>query len=684
MGTRCWIVSQAALMLLATGGWAQQMKVDSAGCADCHATSKHGGRFPDEVSRSAHAGMECLDCHSDRGVVDPTRDPVHQRKDPAFQVTDTACRQCHVEAAEQYKVHGRFDAGANPDIPQCASCHGDHDIQPSAVGNSHTHPANLPNTCGKCHENIDLTRKYEILFDKAIDNYKSSVHGRATKGGVFVAATCNDCHSTGGSAHQILSAGNAESSVNHFNIPKTCGRCHNGVEHDFWEGIHGKLVARGKTDSPVCTSCHGEHGIISPGDPRSPVSKARVAEQTCARCHESVTLNEKYGIPSGRLRTFIDSYHGLKTKAGDPAVANCASCHGVHRILPSTDPTSTIHSANLRHTCGSCHPGISEELANTPIHDVTGQGLRTAAANVIERFYIIAIWAIIGLMVVHWLFDLGRHLHHVFTAKPQIRRMRTGEVWQHALLMISFIVLVISGFALRFNESWFARFFFGWPGGFELRGVVHRIAAVIFGITVLWHLVFVAVTHRGREFVRDMIPHPRDVRQFWNRILYNIGRRPAPPRFGRFSYVEKAEYWALVWGTAVMILTGIMLWFDNWIVNVLPKGALDIALVVHYWEAWLATLAILVWHMYSTVFAPHVYPMNPSWITGTMPEVMYKHEHPEHAEAARRETEEMLRKEIEKVAPVEKPEGADEAEYPYEDEAAVAAEQDEQVSAREE
>jgi cytochrome b subunit of formate dehydrogenase len=99
------------------------------------------------------------------------------------------------------------------------------------------------------------------------------------------------------------------------------------------------------------------------------------------------------------------------------------------------------------------------------------------------------------------------------------------------------------------------------------------------------------------------------------------------PSFGRFSYVEKAEYWALVWGTVVMILSGFFLWFDNVAVKWFPKGFLDVMLIIHYYEAWLATLSILIWHMYSTIFSPGVYPMNPSWYTGKMPEDMYRHEH---------------------------------------------------------
>jgi cytochrome b subunit of formate dehydrogenase len=93
--------------------------------------------------------------------------------------------------------------------------------------------------------------------------------------------------------------------------------------------------------------------------------------------------------------------------------------------------------------------------------------------------------------------------------------------------------------------------------------------------------------------------------------------------------VEKAEYWALVWGTVIMIISGFFLWFDNVAVKWFPKGFLDVMLVVHYYEAWLATLAILIWHMYSVVFRPGVYPMNPAWLTGRMPEEMFRHEHPE-------------------------------------------------------
>ena len=595
-------------------------KIDSSACVECHEESAQGTVITEDLSSSIHDGWECLYCHIDK-------DTIPHREDTGFVASCEGCGSCHEDASEQYGFHGRMSAEECRDIPTCADCHGSHDVLPSSDRSSRTHPSNVPETCASCHEDINITQKYQILIDHPIEVYKSSVHGLATESGVDVAATCNDCHSTGGSAHRILSPGDPESTIYHFNIPRTCGKCHAGIEKEFWEGIHGQLVERGQTDSPVCTDCHGEHGILSPSDPRSPVSSIRLAEATCSPCHESITLTEKYGLRTGRLTSFIDSYHGLKTKAGDTHVANCASCHGVHKILPSTDPESSIHPDNLQETCGNCHPGISSALAAAPIHGVGDEGLQTKAASIVQTIYIAAIVVIIGLMALHWLIDIIRQIVLVMK-KRQVRRMRTGEVWQHTLLTISFIVLVITGFALRFDESWITRLFFGWQGGFALRGLIHRIAAVVLIFVTVWHFIYL-FTRRGRTFFKDMMPKFYDFRDFVQRILFNLGLSKKTPSFKRFSYIEKAEYWALIWGTAVMIITGILLWFDNFFIQFLPKGFLDVALVIHYYEAILASLAIAIWHFYSTIFNPHVYPMNPSWLTGKMPKDMFHHEHPE-------------------------------------------------------
>jgi len=206
--------------------------------------------------------------------------------------------------------------------------------------------------------------------------------------------------------------------------------------------------------------------------------------------------------------------------------------------------------------------------------------------------------------------------------------MTINEVWQHMFLTVTFIVLVITGFSLRFSNAAWVKFLFAWEGGFPIRGIVHRVAAALFILTAIWHAVYLT-GKRGRQFVTDMMPAKNDFWQFFQMLLFNLGMRKESPRFGRFGYVEKAEYWALVWGSVVMIISGFFLWFDNFAVKWFAKGFLDVMLVIHYYEAWLASLAILIWHMYSVVFRPGVYPMNPSWLSGGMPEEMYRHEHPD-------------------------------------------------------
>ncbi|MCF7827187.1 MAG: hypothetical protein K9N29_11125, partial [Candidatus Marinimicrobia bacterium] len=585
--------------------------IDSDMCVDCHEESVINTDFQEDLDNSIHEGMECLDCHVESGTSPHTEAALN------YVAGCEGCRSCHEEASEQYQAHGRSQKGDCQDMPTCANCHGTHNILPSSMANSKVNPSNLANTCGNCHENIDLIAKYDILVDNPVQVYNSSVHGKATGRGNMKAASCDDCHSSGGTSHEIYPPTNPESSIYHLNIPKTCGKCHPSEEKDYWEGIHGKLAARGMANAPVCTNCHGEHGIISPSDPRSPVSKLRVAAATCEPCHESTILNERLGTSRGKVSSYVDSYHGLKSSSGDIHVANCESCHGAHRILPSSDSTSTINPKNLATTCGECHPGMSDKLAAVSIHGNGDGDPRSPLAVLIEKIYILLIAVTIGGMFLHTLLDYLKQVR-MKMREPSVRRMRGLEVAQHTALLLSFFTLVISGFSLRFNESWIAQLFFGWEGGFELRGVIHRYAAVFMIITSLWHFFFL-FTKRGKRFVKDMIPGINDFRDFWHMLLYFFDFKNHEPRFGRFAYPEKLEYWAGVWGNIVMIATGLVLWFDNFFIQKFSAGFLDVSLVIHYWEAWLATLAILIWHLYNTIFRPSVGPMNTSWLSGKMP-----------------------------------------------------------------
>ena len=99
-------------------------------------------------------------------------------------------------------------------------------------------------------------------------------------------------------------------------------------------------------------------------------------------------------------------------------------------------------------------------------------------------------------------------------------------------------------------------------------------------------------------------------------FAYNLGLGDHPPGRSSHSYIEKAEYWAVVWGAIVMIASGTLLWANNLAMKLLPKIWLDVATSVHFYEAVLATLAIVVWHFYSIMFDPDVYPLNTAFLTG--------------------------------------------------------------------
>jgi len=209
-------------------------------------------------------------------------------------------------------------------------------------------------------------------------------------------------------------------------------------------------------------------------------------------------------------------------------------------------------------------------------------------------------------------------------------RMTLNERIQHFCLLSSFITLVITGFALKFPEAMWVRWLrdlFG-DGAFDLRSLIHRIAAVIMILDTVYHLIYIITTERGRRLVWDLMFTRKDIIDLWGTVKYFLGKAEKKPEYGRFSYIEKAEYWAVVWGTVVMSLTGSVLWFENTFLPVISNLGMDIATAIHFYEAILAALSILVWHLYFVIYNPDVYPMNKAWLTGYLTEEEMEKEHP--------------------------------------------------------
>ena len=168
-----------------------------------------------------------------------------------------------------------------------------------------------------------------------------------------------------------------------------------------------------------------------------------------------------------------------------------------------------------------------------------------------------------------------------------VTRMNRGQRIQHAVLFGSFTVLVFTGFALKFPDSWFKYLVLGMNE--NLRSIVHRIAGAVLIAAAFYHLVYLAFYRDGRRLLRDIRPAAGDAAEFWNNLRYHLGLTPNRPPFGRFNYAEKVEYWALVWGTLIMAVTGVMLWAAITVGNLGPRWWLDVATAIHFYEAVLAS-----------------------------------------------------------------------------------------------
>ena len=661
-----------------------------------------GGRsisiFVDEriLGKSPHDGVGCVDCH-----VGFDADNVPHKK----KIVPVKCISCHEDVLSKHAFHPQLaqalSANKQPDV-SCKDCHGNHNIVSSKVAGSKFSDEKIGESCGDCHADVKekfvqsshgkalyggvkgapncltchrhevsnvagmrdslklKTEQERVCLSCHLDNpdvkaqtspsagfiaaYEKSVHGAALLRGNANAANCVNCHGS----HVMKKGQDPTALVSKLHLAETCSKCHVKIAKEYEESIHGVALSKGVKDAPVCTDCHGEHDILSHTDPRSRIAASNISARVCSPCHSSVKLSQKYGLASDRFQTFSDSYHGLATKAGSIEVANCASCHGVHNIKPSSDSTSTISKTNVVTTCGKCHPGANDRFTIGSVHIIT-QSKQEPLLYWISNSYIILIIIVIGGMLFHNFVDFIKKSRRklmirrglIIEEHPGHRlylRMTLNERIQHGSLLLSFITLVLTGFALKYPDAWWVAPIRNIsPMMFDIRGIVHRIAAVVMIAASMYHLYYVLIVPRGKQLIRDLLPVPKDINDAIGMLKYNLGFSKVKPRFNRFSYIEKSEYWALVWGTFIMVLTGFILWLDNTFLGILTKLGWDAARTVHYYEAWLATLAIIVWHFYFVIFNPDIYPINLAFWKGTLTEEEMKEEHPLELDEIKRE-----------------------------------------------
>ncbi len=373
----------------------------NADCMRCHGDpaikASAGGRSlfvrAPELTGSRHATVACSQCHTEVNA---------SRNRPCETIVHKVdCASCHAQVGTEYaeSEHGQLVAKGDPNAPTCKECHGTHHVLGKVDPESPSFPTRVPELCARCHrEGEKAARRYKGTQHDIIQHYTESIHGKGLmKSGLTVTATCTSCHTS----HRILPKSDPASSVNRANVPSTCGRCHHGIEEQFEQSIHSRLVSKSKDPLPVCSDCHSAHTISRTDETGFRLDIMR----KCGQCHGEIA------------KTYFDTYHGKVSQLGYTKTAKCYDCHGAHDILPVTDPRSHLARDHVVDTCRKCHAGATRRFA----------GYLTHATHHDRRKYPLlfwTFWGMVSLLIVT--FTVGG-LHTVLWL-PRALEMRRARV----------------------------------------------------------------------------------------------------------------------------------------------------------------------------------------------------------------------------------------------------------------
>ena len=571
-----------------------------------------------ELAGSRHARIACVQCHTG-GT------PSNLRACSTIK-SKVDCSICHEKVVGQYResTHGVLAAQGSPDAPLCQDCHSPHGTMGRLDSASPTFSRNIPALCAKCHQSGKKAQvRYTGKQDHIVEHYRESIHGKGLlQSGLTVTANCADCHT----AHHELPAKDPRSSVNRANIAETCAKCHRGIYEMFTASVHSPNVTRSGKPLPVCADCHSAHTIQ-----RTDLTNFRLdIMDQCGRCHKQIT------------EAYFETFHGKVSKLGYLKTAKCYDCHGAHDILPVTDPRSHLSRNNIVGTCGKCHAGSHRQFAGYLTHATHHDPKR-------YPFLFYTFWGMTGLLVGTLLVS-GAHtalwLPRSFEYRKQftnghgpgggyVRRFRRFHRNLHLMVVSSFLGLALTGMILKFSYMGWAKIVARLLGGFEAAGLVHRFCAALTFTYFGLHLYDLIKQRRAsgkswRQFITgedSLLFNRRDWHELVGSLKWFFKRAPRP-EFGRWTYWEKFDYFAVFWGVAVIGGTGLLLWFPEIFTRLFPGWAVNVATTIHSDEALLAVSFIFVVHFFNTHFRPERFPMDTVIFTEGVPLEEFKRDRP--------------------------------------------------------
>jgi len=586
-------------------------------CRACHAenvaTYDESRHFAQVKAGNPNAPV-CYDCHSKHRILSP--------RDPKSQVSvaklDQLCMKCH--QGYDASIH-RPERNDDPRLETCVVCHTGHTTNP---GNTQVFNEDLVKTCLRCHGDHLLTAERDAHGGIHRKELESIQTGQG--------AHCGKCHEyhfkTPNRTHER-------------SLKNACGDCHPRQQLEYRKSVHFVAREKGHLEAPDCVTCHEERHI----------EKADVhftgqnIVKLCSSCHGNTEITMKFQLNPGVVKGYNTSYHGQMYALGfqGEKFATCVSCHDNHSILPSDDPASTVSRQHILETCGKCHQNVNENFVGYLSHY---SPMAKEQNPVLAAIHVFMVWLlgvtlfVFGGHTLLWLIRLliqRKRLGSLKKVSPpgkpnRVLRFQKPERLMHLGMVLCFLTLAATGLPLKYSQSSVATWFVQYVLGFGTAALLHRVAAfTLFGIFFL-HVarLFWRVVVRKEKGVfassKSLVPNLQDARDFVEHLKYFFGRRPEAPPFGRWTYWEKFDYFAVFWGVLVIGASGLTLMFPEFFTRLLPGWLINAAHIIHSEEALLATAFIFTVHFFNTHLRPGVFPMDEVIFTGRMTEEHFVHE----------------------------------------------------------
>jgi cytochrome b subunit of formate dehydrogenase len=659
-------------------------------CVDCHGAHEvswrgqprkvcgvcHQEQLEDFLA-SDHYGIKgaltCVDCHNPHNKFERTE---YSAQDWKLHVTED-CRRCHSKEVTNYDMSGHFKAvlDGNEDAPVCWDCHTRHRILSPRDADSEVSVARLDEVCISCHtdyeESVHLADEdSETPFETCVTCHTGHETDMDNPTSIIIdehiEVVCLRCHTETlivgeGDAHgfihreQLAFANSgketdcAECHTYHNKVKgregsglrKGCGQCHPREEMEYENSTHYISHQKGHPEAPGCIDCHSEHLVQKPDE----FFGGQTITDLCSSCHTDDNLALKYDLNPEVLDGYQTSYHGQMYLLGYEGhdYATCVSCHNNHEILPSDDKDASTHPNHLVATCSRCHSGATESFVKYMPHPQPSLKQANPVIYYINFFMIILLagtLSVFGGHTILWFIRLlikrimQGPLKKPAASSKRVHRFTKTERFLHLFMVMSFLILAGTGLPLKYSHTEMANWFVNNIVGFHTAALLHRYAALtMFGVFVvhilmLLNKVFIQ-RKKGVFWGSDsFVPSWQDARDFVNHILFFLGLRKKEPEFGRWTYWEKFDYFAVFWGMMIIGASGMTLWFPVEFTYLIPGWMINAAHIIHSEEALLATAFIFTVHFFNTHLRPGAFPLDDVIFSGRLTEEKFAEERP--------------------------------------------------------